>query len=162
MPTYQAFENAVSNDGLGDLRVLLNGHITVAANGTSVTYGGDPNLPGVTVQLIGTGINGSPSSSWHITDIIAENSAGLAWEITGITNGDVDGTPTSGAFDTHSLFQAEFYRGAPRLLFNGHNNTIIGGPGNELLEGFGSEGNNVTINAGPGYDSSARMAAWSP
>jgi hypothetical protein len=153
MPTFQAFQNGDNDAGLGDLRVLIDGVITSGpTGGTSVTYGNDPHLHGVTVQLIGTGISGLPSSSWHITEIIAENSAGLDWVITGITDGDVTGTPTSGSFDANSLFQAEVSRGAPRLIFSGHNNTITGGPGNEGLYGWGSDGNVGTISAGTGND----------
>jgi hypothetical protein len=155
MPTYQAFQYNESNAVLGELRVLLgeNGaQITVAADGTSVTYGDDTALPGVTVQLIGNGITGSPSSSWHITEIDASNSFGLVWKITGINDGDVTGTPTTGSFDATSLFQAETFRGAARLIFDGHNNTVDGGQGNEGLFGWGIDGNVGTINAGTGND----------
>jgi hypothetical protein len=150
MATYQAYQNGNSNSGLGDLRVLIDGTIVSGPTGTSVTYGLDSHLPGVTVQLIGTGISGSPSSSWHVTEIIAENSSGLDWVITGIHNGDVNGNTST--VDAKSLFQAEAFRGAPRLIFGGHDNTITGGPGNEGLFGFGSDGNVATINAGPGKD----------
>jgi hypothetical protein len=146
MATYTGSQIGVSNSGLGDLAVLLDGTITSGPSGTTtVTYGNDPNLPGVTVQLIGTGISGSPSSGWNISQIVIENNFGLVETITGITG--VDGTPTTGSFDAHSLFQAEAFRNAPRLIFDGNNNTINGGPGNESLFGYGKEGNTETINA---------------
>src|SRR5262245_40236981 len=136
MAVFTGYQNDVSTSGLGGLQVLLDGSIVSGpTGGTTVTYGNDPNDVGVTVQLIGTGITGSPSSLWHITEIVVENSVGLVYTITGITG--VNGAPISDPFDPGSLFQAEEFRGAPRLIFNGNDNTINGGPGNEGLFGWG-------------------------
>jgi hypothetical protein len=146
MATYTGSEIGVSNDGLGDLAVLLNG-TEGPTSPTHVTYSDDSDLPGVSVELFGTGFTGA-QSSWNITGITITNNFGTVETITGIT--DVDGTPTTGSFDVNSLFQAEALGAAPHLLFSGNNNVINGGPGNESLVGFGKDGNFVTINANGG------------
>jgi Ca2+-binding RTX toxin-like protein len=152
MAAFFGLNDGVANDGLGDLIVLLDGtEGTPNAGHTSVTYSGDPFLPGISITLKGTGIMGTPSASWHITEIDATNSfapTGFDWIITGITG--VDGAPTGGPFDATSIFQAETFRNAPRLIFHGHDNTIVGGPGVEGLFGFGSEGNHETVSGGSG------------
>jgi hypothetical protein len=145
MATYTASQIGLSNAGLSDLRVLLDGSTTGPVSNT-VTYGNDSNLPGVTVELEGT-ISGAQSSSWIINTIIIQNSLGLVETITGISgvNGAADGSGNA-----HSLFQAEQFGGSPGLIFRGNNNVINGGPGNESLAGFGKEGNTETINANGG------------
>jgi len=150
MATYTAFQGGVSNAGLGDLQVLIDGHVIANVEGSSVTYGDDPELPNVTVELSttdGTITGTTPLGSWNIQEITIQNKFGLVETITGIQF--VDGE-NSGLADPQSLFQAVDFGGAPRLIFQGNDNTINGGPGNETLVGFGVDsglGSTVTINA---------------
>ena len=148
MATYQAFQGGTDSSFLFELAVLNDGTVTVAADGTSVTYGNDPNLSGFTVQLIGTGISGLPSASWNIQEIVGERNGQLGRQITNITG--VDGAPTSGPFDSTSIFQAAAFRTGASLIFRGHDNVILGGPGVEGLFAFGVEGTHQVVHAGNG------------
>jgi hypothetical protein len=148
--TYRSFQDGTDSSNLFELDVLNDGTITVAPDGSSVTYGNDPDLPGFTVQLIGTGISGSPAASWNIQEIISYHNGQLGRTITDITG--VDGAPTSGSFDADSIFQAAAFHNAARLIFRGHDNVIQGGPGVEGLFGFGIEGTHQVVHAGNGNE----------
>jgi Ca2+-binding RTX toxin-like protein len=155
MAIYQAFVGDTDNSVLNDLAALIDGAVVSNVSGTSVTFGNDPHLPGVTVTLsTGDGsITGTtPLASWHIQTITAQFEGFNVWQISNIIG--VDGAPASGTFDPASIFQAETFRGAPRLIFANHDNTnfIIGGKGVEGLFGFGGNGTNDIVFAGNGTD----------
>lgn len=128
--------------GTGDLRALNGTEGTPAIDGTSVTYTDPTNLPGVVLTLTGTGITGTPSAAWSIKGISATLNASPAWTLTGLTG--VDGTPTSGAFDAASIFQAVAFHSAESLLF-GHDSTLIGSPIAHSTTMFGRGGNDLLI-----------------
>lgn len=144
-----------SYGGTGDL-VVLNG-TEGTPTGTSVTYTDPAYLPGLVLTLTGTGITDPPSATWNITGISATFNGNLSWTITGLTG--VDGTPTSGAFDPESIFQALAFHNTGSLLF-AHDSTLIGspiahstglfgGPGNDVLI---ARGGNTKLDGGGGFD----------
>jgi hypothetical protein len=126
--------------GVGDLRALNGTEGT--PTGTEVTYTNPVNAPGVVLTLTGTGIIGTPSATWNITGISATLNGSPAWTLTGLTG--VDGTPTSGVFDTQSIFQAVAFHSTFNLLF-GHASTLIGSPVASSTWLFGGDGNDVLI-----------------
>jgi hypothetical protein len=147
MALYTAFVGNTDNSVLGDIYALNGTEGT--ATGTSVTYTDPVNLPGVTITLTGTGITGTPASTWHITGIAA--TFGLSntpiWSITGLTG--IDGTPTSGpgaVFDANSIFQAVAFHDPSHLLFQ--NNDVIIGPSSGSAGLFGYAGNDVIVATG--------------
>jgi hypothetical protein len=156
MAMFVASGNGASSQVLNDLQVLLDGtEGTPNGNNTQVTFGNDPFRPFATITLVGTNITGPLSASSTITEIDSYHNGILYWRITGLpTSGPhaIDGTPTGGAADPHSIFQAELVRNAPRLIFEGNDNTLIGGPGDERLFAFGTEGTHQVIVAGSGRE----------
>src|SRR5436309_3552359 len=102
-----------SYGGTNDL-IALNG-TEGTPTGTSVTYTDPVNAPGLVLTLTGSGITGTPSADWSITGISATLNGSPAWTITGLTG--VDGTPTTDAFDSQSIFQALAFHNTGDLLF---------------------------------------------
>jgi Ca2+-binding RTX toxin-like protein len=146
-----------SYGGTGQLQALNGIEGTPALDGTSVTYTDPVNFPGLVLTLTGTGITGTPSNTWDITGISATFNGRPAWTLTGL-NG-IDGTPTSGAFDSASIFQALVFHDTFDLIF-GHDSTLIGspiahstvlfgGPGNDVLI---ARGGNTRLDGGGGFD----------
>jgi hypothetical protein len=164
MAEYQAFVGDTNNSVIGDINVLVDLPVEgTPTGGTSVTYTStDPVYAGVSVVLTGTGIVGSPSSTWTITGIEAFHNGQPIWDITGLSNsigndgihysGEpiINGTPITGSFNHHSIFQAVDFGVAPHLMFADVNNDIYGGPGDEGVFGFGRAGHTVTVHAGHG------------
>jgi hypothetical protein len=149
MATYQAFVGNTDNASIGDINVLkANNETTHSA--TQATFTDPTNFPGVTITITGTGITASPAIGWNISGISATLNGNPIWTITGITG--VDGTPTSGTFDHTSIFQAVASGVAPDLIFAHHDNTIIGGPGDEGLFGFGRAGHTVIVHGSSGTE----------
>jgi Ca2+-binding RTX toxin-like protein len=146
-----------SYGGTGDLRALNGTEGTPAVDGTSVTYTDPAHFPGLVLTLTGTGITDPPSASWKITGISATLNGSPAWTLTGLTG--VDGTPTSGAFDAESIFQALAFHNTETLLFANdstligspiaHSNTLYGRGGNDVLI---ARGGNTLLDGGGGFD----------
>jgi hypothetical protein len=185
MAEYQAFVGDTNNSSIGDINVLVDLPVVGTHTATSVTYTStDPVYAGVSVVLTGTGFLGA-GSGWVITGVEAFHNGHAIWDITGLSNsvgnngvtysGEpvIDGTPLTGSFDHHSIFQAADLRDAPHLMFAGVNNDIYGGPGDEGLFGFGrsvplrttvtvhgstgteligGDGGNAILYAGTGHD----------
>ncbi len=134
--------------------IVLNG-TEGTPTGTSVDYTDPANSPGVVLTLTGTGISGSPSATWVITGIQETYFGNFAWSLTGLTG--VDGAPTSGAFDSASIFQALAFHHTFDLLF-GHDSTLMGWPsGGSLYGGSGNDvliarGGNLLMDGGGGFD----------
>src|SRR5258708_4033608 len=111
--------------GANDLVVLNGAEGTPALDGTSVTYTDPAYSSGFVLTLTGTGITGGPSASWNITGISGTFNGVLSWTITGLTA--IDGAPTSGAFDSESVFQALAFHNIGDLLLRPAS-TLIGSP----------------------------------
>lgn len=125
--------------GTGDL-VLLNG-TQGFADGTSVSFTDPGYVQGLVLTLIGTGITGTtPDASWNITSIRVTYNGTLEWGITGLVG--VTGTPTSGLFDSHSIFQALAFHNTGQLLLGGPS-TLIGSPISDGSWLYGHDGKDV-------------------
>jgi Ca2+-binding RTX toxin-like protein len=147
--------------GPGDL-IALNG-TEGTPTGTSVTYTDPADAPGIVVTLTGTGISGTPSASWNITEISATINGNPAWTLTGLTG--IDGAPTSGAFDSDSIFQAVAFHSTFDLIFRSdfdtlvgstligspiaHSTALIAGPGNDVLI---ARHGNTSLDGGGGFN----------
>ena len=151
MPTFVTYKYGGTND-----LVVLNGTQGVA-DGTSVTYTDPGYWPGFVLTLTGTGITGTPSSSWNITSISGTLDGTLLWTLTGLSG--IDGTPTTDVFDSHSIFQALAFHNIGDLLLGGPS-TLIGSPiaAHSWLYGHGSNdvlrarGGDTVLDGGGGFD----------
>jgi Ca2+-binding RTX toxin-like protein len=141
--------------GTNDL-VVLNG-AQGTADGTSVTFTDPGYLPGFVLTLTGTGITGTPDASWNITSITGTYKGTLSWAITGLVG--IDGAPTSGAFDSHSIFQALAFHNIGDLLLGGPStlisspiasrNWLYGHGNNDILQ---ARGGDTVLDGGGGFD----------
>src|SRR5258708_16738887 len=114
-----------SYGGTHDLVARNGTEGTPAPDGTSVTYTDPAYLPGLVLTLTGTGFTDPPSAAWNITGVSASFNGNPSWTLTGLTG--VDGTPTTGAFDPESIFQALAFHSNDSLIFT-HDSTLIGSP----------------------------------
>jgi Ca2+-binding RTX toxin-like protein len=151
MPTFTTYTYGGTND-----LVVLNG-IEGLADGTSVTFTDPSYVQGFVLTLTGSNISGAPAADWDITSISGSYQGTLAWTITGLKG--IDGRPTSGPFDPHSIFQALAFHNLGDLLL-GPPSTLIGSPiarhnwlyghdGNDLLR---ARGGDTVLDGRDGFD----------